>query len=109
MLPSGRIVKPAGVSTQVGINPLGVVLTLDGKYLIASNGDEADPVFQSYQNPMNYGCYSISVIDTATMQVVGTWPSPPEAAPPTNGVFMGLQVTGTGPTSYGPPAVATMT
>ncbi len=97
VLPNGRIVKPAGIITQVGMNPLGVVLTLDGKYLITSNDDELDPGFQSYQNPMNYGCYSLSIIDTATMQVVSTWPSPPEAAWATNGVFIGLQVTGTGP------------
>ncbi|MCX5884240.1 MAG: beta-propeller fold lactonase family protein, partial [Deltaproteobacteria bacterium] len=97
VLPNGRIVKPAGISTQVGMNPLGVVLTLDGKYLITSNDDELDPGFQSYQNSMNYGCYSLSVIDTETMQLVSTWPTPPEASWPTNGIFIGLQVTGAGP------------
>jgi len=97
VLPNGRIVKPAGISTQVGMNPLGVVLTVDGKYLITSNDDELDPGFQSYHNPMNYGCYSLSVIDTGTMQVVSTWPAPPESAWSTNGVFIGLQVTGAGP------------
>ena len=40
VLPNGRVVRPAGVSTQVGMNPLGVALTLDGKYLITSNSDE---------------------------------------------------------------------
>ncbi len=97
VLPNGRVVKPAGVSTQVGMNPLGVVLTSDGKYLITSNDDELDPGFQSYRDPMNYGCYSLSVIDTSTMQLVSTWPASPEASWPTNVVFIGLQVTGSGP------------
>ena len=97
VLPNGRVVRPAGVSTQVGMNPLGVVLTLDGKYLITSNSDEADPSFQSYRNPMNYGGYSLSVIDTSTMKLVSTWPASPQKSWPTNGVFIGLQVTGSGP------------
>src|SRR5215831_13774927 len=37
VLPNGRIVTPAGVSVQVGMNPLGIALTPDGKYLITSN------------------------------------------------------------------------
>ena len=97
VLPNGRVVKPAGVSTQVGMDPLGIALTPDGKYLITGNSDELEPGFLSYQNPMNHGSYSLSVIDTATMQVVNTWPSSPEAAWQTYGVFLGLQVTGAGP------------
>ncbi len=97
VLPNGRVVKPAGISTQVGMEPLGMVLTSDGKYLITSNDDELDPNFQSYRNPINYGCYSLSIIDTGTMQLVSTWPTPPESAWSTNSVFIGLQVTGTGP------------
>src|SRR5262245_51829174 len=37
VLPNGRFVTPAGVTIQVGMNPLGLVLTGDGKYLITSN------------------------------------------------------------------------
>ncbi len=101
VLPNGRIVKPAGVSTQVGMNPLGVVLTPDGKYLITSNNDEHDPEFESYQNPTNLGAYSLTVIDTGTMQVVSNIsavvsPGSPIAAPGTS-FFIGLQVTGIGP------------
>jgi len=39
-LPNGRRVTPAGVSVQVGQNPLNSVLTPDGKYLITTNDDE---------------------------------------------------------------------
>ncbi len=95
VLPNGRIVKPAGISVQVGMNPLGVVLTPDGKYLISSNDDGDSTGFQSYQNPsMNVGGYSLSVIDTASMKVVSTFPSATAAG---NCFFIGLQATGTGP------------
>lgn len=95
VLPNGRIVKPAGISVQVGMNPLGVALTPDGKYLITSNDDSANVGFQSYRNPsMNVGGYSLSVIDTASMKVVSTVPS---AAATGNSFYIGLQVTGTGP------------
>src|SRR5262249_4648858 len=42
VLPNGRIVKPAGTSIQIGMNPLGAALTPDGKFLITSNDDERD-------------------------------------------------------------------
>lgn len=90
VLPNGRIVRPAGISTQVGMNPLGVALTPDGKYLITTNNDERDGGIASLQNPANTGGYSLSVVETASMQVVShtnlTGPS-----------FIGLQVTGSGP------------
>jgi YVTN family beta-propeller protein len=91
VLPNGRIVKPAGVSTQVGMNPLGVVLTLDGKYLITSNNDEDEVGFVSYQNPQNIGAYSLSVIDTSSMKVVSSISSLATAG---SSFFLGLQVTG---------------
>src|SRR5205085_2212864 len=40
VLPNGRIVRPAGTSIQIGMNPLGMALTPDGKYLIAGNANE---------------------------------------------------------------------
>ena len=90
VLPSGRIVRPAGISTQIGMNPLGVALTPDGKYLIASNDDERDGNLASLQNPTNQGGYSLSVVDTSTMKVV----SQTNVA---GRFFIGLQVTGAGP------------
>jgi YVTN family beta-propeller protein len=89
VLPNGRIVRPAGISTQVGMNPLGAVLTPDGKYLVTSNDDERDGGLPSLINPTNIGGYSLSVIDTAIMQVVSQVNS--------DKVFVGLQATGTGP------------
>src|SRR5262249_39399559 len=50
VLPKGRIVPPAGVSVQVGMNPLGVVVTPDGKYLVTSNDDERAGTLSSVQN-----------------------------------------------------------
>ncbi len=70
VLPNGRKVTPAGVSVQIGMNPLGTLLTPDGKYLIVSNDDERDSGFVSLQSTVNKGGYSLSVLDTASMTVV---------------------------------------
>jgi len=90
VLPNGRIVTPAGVSVQVGMNPLGVVVTPDGKYLVTSNDDERDGTLSSVQNSTNKGGYALSVIDTATMTVVSQINT-------AGSYFVGLQVTGSGP------------
>jgi hypothetical protein len=55
VLPNGRIVKPAGTSIQIGMNPLGSALTPDGKYLITSNDDEREGGFTSLQAADNVG------------------------------------------------------
>src|SRR5262249_33097118 len=92
VLPNGRIVKPAGRSAQIGMNPLGAVLTPDGKFLIASNDDEReeDPKpLQSYKDEKNLGGYSLSVVDTTTLKIVSHLRI--------GKLFIGLQVTGTGP------------
>src|SRR5215475_8438716 len=70
VLPNGRLSKPAGTSIQVGMNPLGAVLTPDGKFLITSNDDEREGGLASYQSPINQGGYTLSVVDAATMTVV---------------------------------------
>jgi YVTN family beta-propeller protein len=93
VLPNGRIVKPAGDSTQVGMNPLGIVLTPDGKFVIVSNDDERKKDlerkkdFVSIQNPKNHSGYSLSVLDTSTspMTVVSQIDTAGE-------FFIGLQV-----------------
>lgn len=90
VLPNGRKVTPAGTSIQIGMNPLGVALTPDGKFLITTNDDEREGGFLSYQSTVNLGGYSISVVDTSSMTVVSQ----------TNisgKFFIGLQVSGTGP------------
>ena len=40
VLPDGKKVTPAGSVTQIGMNPLGVAVTPDGKYVITTNDDE---------------------------------------------------------------------
>lgn len=96
VLPNGRIVKPAGISIQVGMNPLGIALTPDDRYLITSNDDERpDEPFVSYLNDLNVGRYSLSVVDVAKREVVATYHGPEK-------FFVGLQVTATGPAGTAP-------
>ncbi len=94
VIPNGRMVKPAGTTVQVGMNPLGSVLTPDRKFLITTNNDERDSGFSSYQSSANIGGYSISVLDADSMKVISTINK-------INGqafkVFIGLQATGPGP------------
>jgi YVTN family beta-propeller protein len=94
VLPNGRIVRPAGVSIQVGMNPLGITVTPDGRYLVTTNNDERNgsvdrPSGSSLQSQVNKGGYSLSVIDARSMKVVSQIQSGP--------VFVGLQATGRGP------------
>jgi YVTN family beta-propeller protein len=94
VLPNGKIVNPAGVSAQIGMDPLGSVLTPDGKYLITSNDDERDGGLPSLQSAVNIGGYSLSVVRTSDMTVVSQINS---AGP----LYIGLQVKGSGPyTAY---------
>ena len=65
VLPNGRIVKPSGTSAQVGMNPLGIALTPDGKFAIVSNDDERNGKLTSLQNTKNRGGYSLTVLDTS--------------------------------------------
>ena len=90
VLPNGKIVNPAGLSAQIGMNPLGAVLTPDGKYLITSNDDERDGGLASLQSAVNIGGYSLSVVSTSDMTVVSQINS---AGP----LYIGLQVKGNGP------------
>ena len=90
VLPNGRIVKPAGTSVQIGMDPLGAALTPDGKFLITSDDDEREVSIDSYQTWQNRGGYTLSVIDTATMSVVSEISASAH-------FFIGLVATGTGP------------
>jgi hypothetical protein len=89
VLPNGRIVKPAGISIQVGMRPLGAAVTPDGRFLVTSNDNERQAP-ASQQNPTNLGGYSLSVIDTADMKVVSQINA-------RGRFYLGLQITGTGP------------
>ena len=96
VLPNGRRVTPAGVSVQVGMNPLGSRLTPDGKYLIVSSDDERDGTLTSLQTTSTVvngtaaqalkGGYSLTILDTSTMSVVSQVAN-------TARFFIGLQVT----------------
>ena len=48
------------------MNPLGIVVTSDGKFAIVSNDDERDGTLVSLQDGTNLGGYSLSVLDTST-------------------------------------------
>src|SRR5262245_37398804 len=90
VLPNGRVVKPAGLSIQIGMNPLGAALTPDGKFLITTNDDEREGGLSSYQSPINRGGYTLSVVATATMTVVSQISSSAR-------FFVGMVATGSGP------------
>ena len=90
VLPSGAKVTPAGRVAQIGMNPLGAVLTPDGKYLITSNDDEREDAFTSFQSPVNLGGYTLTVIDTNSFTVVSQINE-------VGKFFVGMQATGSGP------------
>ena len=90
--PDGKILKPAGTTIQIGMDPLGVALTPDGKFLIAANSDEREGNFVSLQSAINKGGYSLSVVNTATMQVVSQINNLP--------TYIGLQITSNADGSY---------
>jgi YVTN family beta-propeller protein len=92
VLPNGRIVTPAGVSIQIGMNPLGAAITPDGRFLVTSNDDERDGGIASLRSATNVGGYSLSVIDTSTMTVVSQIT--------TGKFFVGMQITGAAPGPY---------
>src|SRR5271166_3423884 len=90
VLPNGTKATPAGTVAQIGMNPLGAVLTPDGKYLITSNDDERETNFTSFQSPINLGGYTLSVVDANTLAVVSQINS-------VGKFFVGMQATGAGP------------
>ena len=90
VLPNGRVVRPAGVSVQVGMNPLGARLTPDGAFLVTSNDDERGTGLASLKDSRNRGGYSLSVINTSSMDVVSQIDT-------AGRYFVGLAITGSGP------------
>ena len=76
ILPSGRIIHPAGTSVVVGMNALGFALSPDGRFAILSNDDERQTKTHSAFDPQTTGGYSLAVVDTATMTVVSRYASP---------------------------------
>ena len=91
VLPNGRKVVPAGFRTiQVGMNPVASVLTGDTRFLIVANSAERQASYVSFQNTINTGGYSLTVIDNSTLRVVSELNT-------SGGLYTGLVVTGFGP------------
>jgi DNA-binding beta-propeller fold protein YncE len=84
ILPSGRIVHPAGKSVVVGMNAQGIALSPDGRYAIVSNDSDKQGGAVSAVDGQTHGGYSLAVVSTATMQVVDRYRPAGEA------FFMGL-------------------
>ena len=80
VLPSGRIISPAGKSVVVGMNSLGVALTPDGKFAIVTNDDERQLTAHNKLDPRITGGFSLAVVDTKTMRVVDFKPAEPGQA-----------------------------
>ncbi len=78
VLPSGRIVRPAGRSVLTGMNALGVALTPDGRFAVVGNDDEREGKVHSLTDPSATGGYSLAVVDTASMTVVSRYTAPPD-------------------------------
>ncbi|MDQ6926072.1 MAG: hypothetical protein M3154_07535, partial [Candidatus Eremiobacteraeota bacterium] len=70
VLPSGRIVVPAGESVVTGMNALGVALSPDGRFAIVSNDDEREAAVHSLIDSGATGGFSLAVVELATMRVV---------------------------------------
>src|SRR5271165_4681383 len=90
VLPNGTKSTPAGTVAQIGMNPLGAVLTPDGKFLITTNDDEREDKFPSFQSTVNLGGYTLSVVDANTLTVVSQINE-------VGRFFIGMQATGAGP------------
>ncbi len=70
VLPSGRIVTPAGESVLTGMNALGVALSPDGRFAIVSDDDERQALVHSMIDSGATGGFSLAVVELATMRVV---------------------------------------
>jgi DNA-binding beta-propeller fold protein YncE len=70
ILPSGRIVSPAGKSVVVGMGALGVALSPDDRFAIVANGAELHGETVSSLDGITRGGSSLAVVDTNTLEVV---------------------------------------
>ena len=69
VLPSGRIVTPLGTSVVTGMKALSVALSPDGRFAVVSNADPRGAGAPSAVDAHIFGGYSLTVVDTSTMQV----------------------------------------
>jgi YVTN family beta-propeller protein len=78
VLPSGRIVTPAGESVLTGMNALGVALSPDGRFAIVSNDDEREGAVHSMIDSGATGGFSLAVVELSSMRVVDRYRAPGE-------------------------------
>ena len=78
VLPSGRLVTPAGENVVTGIDALGVALTPDGRFAIVTCGDAGHPALHSLVDPSISGGFALAVVDTVTMRVIDRYQAPGE-------------------------------
>jgi YVTN family beta-propeller protein len=78
VLPSGRLVTPEGASVVTGMDTLGVALSPDGRFAIASNDDARETGARSAIDADASGGYSLTVVDTASMTAVSHYRAPGE-------------------------------
>ena len=76
IVPGGRLVTPAGKSTVVGANALGLALSPDGRYAIVTNDDERSSNVRSIFEREVAGGMSLTVVDTETMHAVFQYRAP---------------------------------
>ncbi len=79
VLPSGRVVTPAGENVVVGMNALRTAITPDGRFAIVSCDDEREGRVRSAIDPRITGGYALTVVDTARMAVVEQYRDPKES------------------------------
>jgi DNA-binding beta-propeller fold protein YncE len=70
ILPSGRLVTPAGASVITGVGGRGLAQTPDGRFLIVGNDDGGDGGIHSALDLSASDGPSLAVVDAATMTIV---------------------------------------
>jgi YVTN family beta-propeller protein len=73
ILPSGRLVSPAGKSVVTGMGALGVALSPDDRFAVVTNGATSQSDTVSALDGITRGGSSLAVIDTTTLEVVSRY------------------------------------
>lgn len=73
ILPDGRTAAPVGSTVFVGMNPLGVAVSPDGRFAILSNDAEPSNLAPPASAPFLTGGSSLAVVDTRSMRVVNVY------------------------------------
>ncbi len=77
VLPSGRLVTPAGTSVVTGTGALGLALTPDGRFAVVGNDDQRGTgTTRSAIDPAVTDGASLAVVDTTSLTVVSRYTPP---------------------------------